>query len=53
MFLLPESVDDDVGADNPVRFIEALSMSWTLRRRGSSASRRRRRAAPAMRQPNS
>jgi hypothetical protein len=24
MFLLPESVDDYVGADNPVRFIEAF-----------------------------
>jgi transposase len=53
MFLLPESVDDYVGADNPVRFIEAFVDELDLAGRGSSTSRRRRRAAPAMRQPNS
>ena len=32
--LLPEAVDDYVGADNPVRFIERLSTGWTSRRSG-------------------
>src|SRR5216684_1687754 len=34
--LLPESVDDYVGADNPVRFIDAFVASWISRRPGSS-----------------
>jgi hypothetical protein len=51
ILLLPKAVDDYVGADNPARFIDALSMSWTSPRRGLSASSRGRRAAPAMRRP--
>ena len=49
LLLLPETVDDYVGADNPVRFIDAFLMSWISRRRDSSALRRRRRAVPATR----
>jgi len=37
LLLLPEAVDDYVGSDNPVRFIDALLMGWTSRRRGSAA----------------
>ena len=33
LLLLPEAVDDYVGSDNPVRFIDALSMGWISRRR--------------------
>jgi transposase len=49
LLLLPESVDDYVGADNPVRFIDAFVDQLDLRRRDSSALRRRRRAVPATR----
>jgi hypothetical protein len=33
--LLPEAVDDYVGTDNPVRFIDAFVDGLDLRRRGS------------------
>jgi hypothetical protein len=49
LLLLPEAVDDYVGSDNPVRFIDASSMGWTLRRRGFCGWRRRRWGVPAMR----
>ena len=39
--LLPEAVDDYVGSDNPVRFIDAFVEGWTSRWRGSAALRRR------------
>jgi transposase len=51
IFLLPEAVDDYVGADNPVRFIDAFVDELDSRQRGLSASSRARRAAPAMRRP--
>lgn len=44
MLLLPEAVDDYVGTDNPVRFVDAFVDEVTLRRRGSAGSRRRRRS---------
>ena len=50
MFLLPEAVDDYVGVDNPVRFIDAFVDGLDLLRRpGLPASKpKARRAAPAM-----
>jgi transposase len=51
ILLLPKAVDDYVGADNPVQFIDAFVDELDLRRRGSSGSRRRRRAAPATPRP--
>ena len=33
LLLLPEAVDDYVGSDNPVRFIDAFVMGWISRRR--------------------
>ena len=51
ILLLPEAADDYVGADNPVRFIDAFVDELDLAAAGLSASSRNRRAAPAMRQP--
>ena len=51
ILLLPEVVDDYVGADNPVRFIDAFVDELDLAAAGFVRSRRRRRAAPAMGQP--
>ena len=51
ILLLPEAVDDYVGADNPVRFIDAFVDGLDLAAAGFVASSRRRRAAPAMRRP--
>ena len=42
LLLLPEAVDDYVGSDNPVRFIDAFVDGLTLRRRGFCGSRRKR-----------
>ena len=41
ILLLPEAVDDYVGADNPVRFIDAFVDELDLGRRGSSVRCRR------------
>jgi hypothetical protein len=46
--LLPESLDDYVGPDNPVRFIDAFVDGLTLPRRDLSMLSRRRPAAQAM-----
>ena len=51
ILLLPEAVDDYVGADNPVRFIDAFVDELDLAAGGLVALSRRRRAAPAIRQP--
>ena len=40
--LLPEAVDDYVGADNPVRFIDAFVDGLDLTAAGLRGSRRRR-----------
>jgi len=48
LLLLPETVDDYVGADNPVRFIDAFVDQLDLAAAGS-ALRRRQRAVPATR----
>ena len=50
LLLLPEAVDDYVGGDNPVRFIDAFVDGLDLAARGFRARRsRRRRAGPATR----
>ena len=50
LLLLPEAVEDYVGSDNPVRFIDAVVDGLDLwRRRGFCGWRRRRWGVPAMR----
>jgi hypothetical protein len=49
LLLLAEAVDDYVGSDNPVRFIDAFVDGRTLRRRGFCGWRRRRWGVPAVR----
>ena len=49
--LLPESLDDYVGPDNPVRFIEAFVEGWILPPRDLPVLSRRRPAALAMHRP--
>jgi hypothetical protein len=49
LLLLPETVDDYVGADNPVRFIDAFVDQLDLARRDLAALHRRRRAVLVMR----
>ncbi len=51
ILLLPEAVDDYVGADNPVRFIDAFVDELDLAARGLSGLGRRRRAVPATLRP--
>jgi len=41
LLLLPEAVDDHVGSDNPVRFIDVFVAGWISRQRGLAALRRR------------
>ena len=47
--LLPEAVDDYVGADNPVRFIDAFVDGLDLAAAGFAVLRLRRQVARAMR----
>ena len=50
LLLLPEAIDDYVGADNPVRFIDAFVDGLDLAAAGGSrGSRRRGRGGRAMR----
>jgi len=49
LLLLPEAVDDYVGPDNPVRFIDAFVDGLDLSRQGSGGSSRRRPAGLATR----
>jgi hypothetical protein len=41
LLLLPEAVDDYVGSDNPVRFIDAFVDGWISRRRRLAVLSRR------------
>ena len=41
MLLLPEAVEDYVGPDNPVRFIDAFVDGWILWRHRLTVSSRR------------
>ena len=49
LLLLPEAVDDYVGADNSVRFIDAFVDDWTSRQLDLITSRRRPRGVLATR----
>lgn len=49
LLLLPEAVDDYVGWDNPVRFIDAFVEGLDLAAAGFCGWRRRRWGVPAMR----
>ena len=50
LLLLPEAMDDYVGSDNPVRFIDAFVSGLISRLRASCASRPRPRAGLGARQ---
>ncbi len=47
--LFPESVDDYVGPDNPVRFIDAFVHGLDLAAAGSPGSKQNRRVGPTTR----
>jgi transposase len=51
LLLLPEAVDDYVGPDNPVRFIEAFVDELDLAAAGFPAWCQRRRVGPATTPP--